>query len=335
MKVIKALISLWLLGSGSLANAQTIELTFPKFAGKTFEFILFQGDQTIKVMESMIPTDGKVELVIPPNYAPYTGMSRWLITNTAEGGGLDMAIPGHGFKVSCDSDKPNNSNIRYEGYDPVNELNRLNAEQQQILDRFETMSQATRLYDPQHPLYASLQQEKVTQQRVYEQFQQNLNKNPNYNARMLPIFNLVRGIPPQLTDKDDEKAQLLNRYITQELNYDDLYTSGHWTTIIQSWVQLHAQALNNKANFIADFNIISQRIKEPKHYTEWVGKVKYYLNQYGKADYLPDLAAIVVQSDRSAALLESKPVPIIETLPKQTPTPVPEGRAHSHQTVMD
>lgn len=120
------------------AQAQTITIEFPAFAGKTYEFIIFQGDKIVKVYENdTIPKDGLIKIDIPKEYAPYTGMCRWLITNSAEGGGLDMAIPGYGFKVSCLSNQPSVSNIKFEGFDAMNELNRLHREQQIIIDKFE------------------------------------------------------------------------------------------------------------------------------------------------------------------------------------------------------
>ncbi len=95
------------------AVAQNISMEFPAFAGKTYDFVIFQGSKTITALQDTIPADGKFTLQIPKQYAPYTGMSRWLITGTAEGGGLDMAIPGYDFSVSCLSATPDNENISY------------------------------------------------------------------------------------------------------------------------------------------------------------------------------------------------------------------------------
>ena len=282
-----------------LTYSQTITIEFPKFAGKTYEFIIFQGDKQIKIYENdTIPKDGLITLEIPKEYAPYTGMCRWLITGTAEGGGLDMAIPGHGFKVTCLSDQPNENNINWQGYDAMNELNRLHRIQQGIIDKYETMNKAAKLYDAKHLLYASFVKEKEAQRLAYSQFQQDLKKNDNYNARFLPIVNLVSGTPPKLTDDYNERAKYINEYITQELNYDHLYTSGHWTGIIQSWVQMHAQLYDNKDGFVNDFTTIGKRITEPKKYTDFVGKVTYYLTQYGKDAFIEAIAPTVINSGK-------------------------------------
>ena len=284
------------------AQAQTITLEFPAFAGKTFEWVLFQGDKTIKLYENdTIPANGKMVLEVPQQYAPYSGMCRWLITNTAEGGGLDMAIPGQSFSVKCLSAKPNNDNIVFEGYDALHELNRLHALQQGIIEKYDAMSKATQLYDAKHPLFATLQKEKEAQVLAYTQFQQDLKKNPNYNAQILPIFNLVSGTPPQLTDDYNERAKLVNQYITHELNFDHLYTSGHWTGIIQSWVQMHAQLYQDKDGFVKAFNVVSNRISEPAKYTDFVGKVTYMLNKLGKDDFVEGIAPTVVNSGKITA----------------------------------
>jgi hypothetical protein len=81
--------------------SQSITMEFPAFAGKTYDFIIFQGSKGEKVMQDTIPKNGKFVLKIPKQYAPYTGMSRWFLTNSETGGGIDMAIPGHYFSISC------------------------------------------------------------------------------------------------------------------------------------------------------------------------------------------------------------------------------------------
>jgi thioredoxin-related protein len=279
-------------------KAQVISMAFPAFAGKTYDFIIFQGSKGLTVVQDTIPADGKFTLVIPQQYAPYTGMSRWLLTNSQVGGGLDMAIPGHDFAISCLSDQPDNTNIIFTGFDAVNELNRLSSEQQKIIDRFETMSKAARLYDKTHPLYATFQQEKRTQAQAYEDFQAALKQNTNYNARFLPIVNLVRGYTHRLTDDENEKGELFNAFFTQKMNIQDLYVSGHWEGIIQSWVGYQANVVNDKDMFADDFKAVSQKLQEPAQYTDFVGKVTFILTQYGKDDYVQAITNEVIRSGK-------------------------------------
>ena len=60
--------------------AQKIDMYFPHFGGKTYDFMIFQGDKHQTLVQGTIPEDGKFTLSIPKEYAPYTGMSRWLHT---------------------------------------------------------------------------------------------------------------------------------------------------------------------------------------------------------------------------------------------------------------
>lgn len=291
-----------------LSYSQNISIEFPAFAGKTYDFIIFQGGKQEIIQQDTIPSTGKININIPKKYAPYTGMCRWLITNSQEGGGLDMAIPGYDFSVSCLSDKPDNSNIIFNGFDAVNELNRLHTEQQKIIDKFELMNKALELYDKNHPLYASFTKEKEDQIVAFENFQTSLKKNTNFNARILPIINLINGIPHVLTHNNREKAIHIKDYITNLLDVKDLYVSGHWDIVIKNWVMIHINVIEDKKTFVEDFQTITNRINSPELYTDFTGKTTYYLTQYGKDDYIDAIAHTVLESKKVTAYLGSMQV---------------------------
>lgn len=316
-------------------RSQSISMEFPAFAGKTYDFIIFQGSQTLKVVQDTIPANGKFTIQVPQKYAPYTGMCRWLITGTETGGGIDMAIPGHDFAISCLSATPNNENIVYKGFDAVNELNRLNELQQEIINKFETMSKAIQLYDAQHPLYAEFIKEKEKQQRAYVEFQYALKTNSNFNARFLPIVNLTEGISDHLTDDYEEKGLLVNEFISNKMVFKDLYVSGHWTGIIRSWVQLQTNVINDKDCFAEDFKTISNRIEDSKMYTDFVGKVTYYLTTYGKDDFVDAIAHTVLSSGKIDAYQGVMDVYIKAMTGMQAPNLVITQSAKGGKVILD
>jgi peroxiredoxin len=170
------------------------------------------------------------------------------------------------------------------------------------------MSKAAQLYDKKHKLYKKFTQEAALQVKAYDAFQQDLKLNPNFNARFLPIVNLTQGIPHRLTDDYNQKALLVNEFITQIVSFEDLYVSGHWVGIIQSWVVLQMNVVQDKDQFANDFKLISDRIKNPKHYTDFVGKLTYYLTQYGKDNYLDAIAQTVLKSGKVNEYLGSMEV---------------------------
>jgi thiol-disulfide isomerase/thioredoxin len=313
--------------------SQSVSMDFPAFAGKTYDFIIFQGSKNEKIIQDTIPANGKFTLTIPKKYAPYTGMSRWLITGTAQGGGLDMAIPGHNFSVTCLSDTPDTNNIVYTGFDAVNELNSLNTQQQQIIEKFAVVSKASVLYAENKKLYTIFNKEKIKQKEAFENFNKHLKSNPSFNARFLPIVNLIKGIPPHLTANEDEKAAIYNQFITKDLNFNDLYVSGHWTAIIRDWVGYQSNSVQDVAQFVKDFKLISARITNPTQYTDFVGKLTYYLTTYGKDNYVDAIANAVVGSGKVHTYVGSMQVYIKATMGKQAPDIVIKENVGSEKEV--
>jgi thioredoxin-related protein len=281
-----------------LAKAQTIQMDFPAFAGKTYDFVIFQGSEVVKVKQDTIPAGGKFELKVPAKYAPYTGMCRWLITNSKEGGGLDMSIPGYGFSVSCPAAKPDNSNIVYKGYNPTSELVRLDAEQQKIIGRYKTMAQAIQLYDKESSIYKVFQEEENTQRKAFDEFSARMKGNSHFAARFLPIVNITRGIPPHLDADYSIVSKDIVHFIASELNMDNLYTSGHWSAVLDTWVQIQTLKTDNDGDFTKAFKELSDRIVDPTKYSDFIKCITQSLTRYGKDKQIDLITPYIVQSGK-------------------------------------
>ncbi|RLJ30694.1 AhpC/TSA family protein [Chryseobacterium sp. 7] len=280
------------------SNAQNIQMNFPQFAGKSYDLIIFQGDKQKIVAQGTIPQDGKFSLTIPKEYAPYTGMSRWLITNSQEGGGIDMVIPGKDFSVSCLEKQPNDTNITYKGNDQINELNKLYKEQQLILMRHESMLQATKAFSKEDKSYNLFDERYKEQKGFYKNFQDRLSKNSDYAQKFLQIVNLTQGLGTQLEDTEEKNARNIAQYLTQKMDWNALYTSGHWSNIISSWVSLHTQVLNSPFRFVEDFVKISTQISDKNMYADFAGRTAYFLNEQGKDAYISAIAPLVISSGK-------------------------------------
>ncbi|WP_165835306.1 peroxiredoxin family protein [Chryseobacterium viscerum] len=278
--------------------AQKIDLYFPHFAGKTYDFIIFQGDKQQTLVQGTIPEDGKFTLSIPKEYAPYTGMSRWLITNSKEGGGLDMLIPGKDFSVSCQEAMPSEKNIIYQGNTQNQQLNELYKQQQDIFARHDAMLQATRSYPKTDKSYPAFQQEYETQKKDYKMFQASLGKDPDYAKALIRIINATQGIGTELFDNESQKADNIARYIASEMDPEVLYTSGYWTNVISAWVGMHTQVLQDPYRFVEDFSRLSSKITDKKKYTDFVGRTTHYLNEQGKDQYIAGITPWVLSSGK-------------------------------------
>jgi len=97
-------------------------------------------------------------------------------------------------------------------------------------------------------------------------------------------------------------------YITQKMSIEDLYVSGHWEGIIQSWVMYQANMVNDKDKFAQEFKLLNDKIKKPVQYTDFVGKITFFLTQYGKDDYIDAIAKTVLESGKVTEYLGSMQV---------------------------
>ncbi|MHA7610109.1 alkyl hydroperoxide reductase [Elizabethkingia meningoseptica] len=270
-------------------KAQNINMYFPHFAGKTYDFIIFQGGQQRTIYQGTIPLDGKFTLSIPEEYRPYKGMSRWLITGTKEGGGLDMFIPGRDFSVSCNEAMPDNSNIIYVNNDYNKELNGLHKKQESILSRYEVMNQAVQVFSAEDKNYSIFKTEFQKQKNAYSDFQQQLNWKSDYISHFLQIVNITRGLGIHLKEKQEDKAKDINNYITNQLNWEDLYTSGHWNTIIDSWVSIHTRVIKDTKRLAKDYGVIESKLKSEKLHDDFSERVKHDLTTENKENFLKEL----------------------------------------------
>lgn len=72
---------------------------------------------------------------------------------------------------------------------------------------------------------------------------QGLKAKPDYINRFLKIVNITKGISNQLNENEQDDAQNTYQYITNELDWPTLYTSGHWSTVINTWLSIHTQLI--------------------------------------------------------------------------------------------
>lgn len=270
-------------------EAQQINMNFSGFNGKSYDFIIFQGSEQKIVSQGVIPEDGNFSLIIPKEYFPYKGMSRWLITGTKEGGGLNMYIPGDNFSVSCSSEEPNDTNILFKDNYVNAELNELYKQQKKIIDRYQVMLQAVNIFTINDHNYQIFKNEFENQKKDYDKFQSLLDKKADYIYEFVRIVNITNGIGTKLYDNDIEKADNISFYIAHNLDWNILYTSGHWWSIISAWVSIHTKILKDKSRFMREFELVSSKLKNDKFYMDFISRVNYFLKVENRDDYIEEI----------------------------------------------
>lgn len=269
---------------GSIINvqAQTINLEFPYFAGKTYEFKIVQGEKHLVLANDTIPKGGKVQLTIPEKYKGYKGMSMWYLTNSSTGGGLEMVINQEDFSVSCLDSIPTNGSIVYKNTKENIFANDIYQEQQTIFAKHDVMLYAKRAYAKDHELYPVFDKEYNQILTQYSEFVTRLKTTNLYAARFREIANLTMGIGDIITQDEQLKAININKIITNELDFNDVYTSNHWSVIVNSFVQLHTMVIKNDEQLIEDTKTILRRISNNQVFTDFIVNLTKELTKVGK-----------------------------------------------------
>jgi thiol-disulfide isomerase/thioredoxin len=268
-----------------VTKAQTIHVEFPYFAGQTYEFKIFQGQKQITLKTDTIRKGGKVQLYIPKEYAGYKGMAQWYLTNSATGGGLDLIINSENFSVTCLDSVPTNENIVYKGT-LENTFSKTNYLQQQgLFEKHDAMLAALRAYPKGNALYDIFDTEYKSLKDQYVVFTKKLSASSLYAAKFRQIVNITMGIGTIITVDEKEKANNINDFIVNELDFATLYTSNHWGGVINNWVQLQTMTFKDDFKFAQNAKTILKRIHNNQIYTDFVIDLTRECSKAGK-DYV-------------------------------------------------
>lgn len=82
------------------------------------------------------------------------------------------------------------------------------------------------------------------------------------------------------------------------MDWQVLYTSGQWTPIINTWLDIHTQLIKNPEQFAAEFQKVSNKAISPAIYTNLVKTIAHYLSQQGQDEYIGAIAPIVTASGK-------------------------------------
>ncbi|TXD49564.1 MULTISPECIES: hypothetical protein [unclassified Polaribacter] len=275
------------------ATAQTINLEFTYFASQTYEFKIVQGNKHVVLQKDSIPANGKVQLKIPEKYKGYKGMAMWYLTNSKTGGGLELVINNEDFSVACVQEVPTTEGIIYKNTEENIFEKSAQKELQALFTKHDAMLAATKAYDKNTKLHKCFYKEYKRILKEYVIFVKKLKNTNLYAARFIEIVNLTRGIGSIITQDEALKAKNINSIIVHELEYELLYTSNFWGSVINTWVQLQTKVLKKDSQFIDDTKTILNRISSDKVYTEFVVHLTKELTKAGKDNMIAALTKTV------------------------------------------
>ena len=284
----------------SISQAQNIKINAPVYAGHSYIFVIFQGEKEKILSEAKVPVNGKFILHIPKEYAPYKGAARWLINDSEEGGGLDMYIPGKDFSSSITLD-PTSSEKKYiisTDNTAQNEMDKLYSEEIAILAHYDVLQKKLDTTRPTDNSYQATQQYYQKEIQTYNNFQKNIKANSDNISKYIQIININSGIAPVLTENPKDITKSTYQYITDELDWKILYTSGLWNGIVNTWLGIHLREIKNPDRFAKDFQKATDRIKSPAIYTALLETIAKTLAMQGQDEYIAAISPLIKTSGK-------------------------------------
>lgn len=241
--------------------SQTVQLHFPRFAGKEWLFTVSVGNATDSLTGGNLDENGRACFVLPEHYRRLPGViAQWRLV---DGGGLDMIlVPTENFAVSCLSENPSTDNIQYSGSPENAFLQEYFDLRQDVLSKVEALVAAIRAYADNPELLLVLETEWQRQKQAYDALQQKTMLQPFYAARFARIVNVSQGLPPVLAQNKQEADRLICHYIRDEVDMEVLYASGHWANVIRRWLNPYIENEAYTAALFSDYKALLGRIKD-------------------------------------------------------------------------
>ena len=285
-----------------VANARVIQLHFPRFAGQSYDWNIFQAETSLTVGSGVIDSEGRVTLIMPEANKNYRGMTRWLLKS---GGGLDMIYVGKEFSVECLSKKPGPGNIIYTNNPENDYLAAQHRRQQAILDKLQAVNHFLKVYTPGEALYQTVSEEQKVLRRRFAQVQADRSKSPLYAARFGEIVDFTRGIADKIYENSDDHTTYFNDFVTYTLNFEDLYTSGHWDQAWHHWLMMNIRSKRESRAFKDRLDILLKRIEQDNILMAFAQKTVPLLVQMGKDDLLPQIKEYLDKNSAAKAGLSA------------------------------
>lgn len=273
-----------MLATTTLATEGRVHIQLPHFAGKKYVFYLMQGDNRDTIQSGVLDKKGEVLLSLPDRYMDFTGMSNFMLT---DGGGLEILLNHEAdFTIRCTEAQPTQDNIQYIGSPENDFFFKQFRRQTNLLQKARGVSEMSKLYSPQDSLYVPLASEWQSLCRKYADIQRETSFNPLYAGRIHEIINFSQGLCSSLTLSGDEIVAERRAFMASKVNFKDLWSSGLWGSVLDSWIQMEAGLSDGK--LAADISSALAREKDETMKSLLQAKLTTLLYAYGKDNLLTE-----------------------------------------------
>jgi peroxiredoxin len=201
-----------------------------------------------------------------------------------------MIYTGNSFSVECLSEQPGPDNIIYTGNPENDYLKSQHLRQQTILDKLGAVNRLLQVYAPDEDLHKTVQAEQAHLRQAFEQVQTDRSESPLYAARFGEIVDFTRGIADKIYEDQKDHISYFNNFVTHTLDFNDLYTSGHWDQVLHHWMMMNIRSDKGDQAFLVRLEAALSRMDRDNILAAFAEKTVPLLVEKGKDDLLPAIA---------------------------------------------
>jgi thiol-disulfide isomerase/thioredoxin len=273
MNKIKLILLFIVLYFSKLAAQHGIDFHFPQAANEPCCLVLLRGMKIDTTDVGKFDGAGKCRLAVSAEDADFCGVGKLLFTSNKTLPPVNLIVCGEeGIEVE------NLENPQFKN-SPENEaFSDFMQRQNDLFRRFSETFQSSSV------MLADAKKREVEQE--YEKLNAEIAASPLYAARLHEIFNYLLFYGSSFSQTDDEVRAEQEEFITNKLNFKDLYNSGagYWTPFFDSW---HEKNMNESDSlFVTDARKMLGRTTETDVHLALSQAIINVLAKYSRREYL-------------------------------------------------
>lgn len=272
-------LSLLVLPLMCLFGQTQIELNIPLSSHLQYRLTMKEGTQLDTVVIGQLDKNGKAYFRLPDKYALYRGVANLAIAGNQQD--INIIINAN-EKVAVNQDRLTNELV---ATSPENDyLVKSIARQGKIIENYNQIFAGDKsLQDFSIPEFRFL-----ALQDEYKTFWKEISASPLYAARIVELLSCLTGIGFELNIPSDSVVSSQQRYLTQKVDFSNLYYSGFWQLALDVW---HNTTLNDDSLLVRNSRAMLDRTNDMFIRRELTKSLILEFIRYGKDNLLPNIGS--------------------------------------------
>lgn len=267
-------------------SAQTIEATLPSYSNLPYSFSLMQGTRQDTVLTGKMAEKGSTVIVLPEPYAGYRGVGKLAIE---KGKTIPMILNGESKIVISEWQNNGEVEVVFDQSEENRFISGITARQRQILEKYQSVQTGIIEQRPVDFPYLPLVQQRADLEKQYVALRKEVTDSPLYAARMTEILDCLTGMGSSLFVSQEAVPAEQQKFISGQLNFNDLYTSGFWQMMMDLWYHLNGIQNTNDTLLLNESRKILDRVSDIPVRRELTQSIIRQFSRYGKDYLLPEL----------------------------------------------